>query len=86
MVGKTAESSYFTTNRKPLTKEKHMKKTTYTLLALLVLAATGYTDQYVRPYTDKNNRYVPGHYRGEADGNPYNNRSYPGNQNPYRNY
>ena len=38
---------------------------------------------YVRGYFRKNGTYVKPHYRSNADGNPYNNYSFPGNTNPY---
>jgi hypothetical protein len=38
---------------------------------------------WVRPYYKSDGTYVPGHYRSNPDGNPYNNYSYPGNVNPY---
>lgn len=41
------------------------------------------SDVYVSGYYRKNGTYVRGHYRSKADGNPYNNYSYPGNYNPY---
>jgi len=37
---------------------------------------------YVSGYYRSNGTYVSGYYRTEADGNPYNNYSYPGNYNP----
>jgi hypothetical protein len=33
---------------------------------------------YVRPYNRHDGTFVPGHYRTNPDGNPYNNRSYLG--------
>ncbi len=37
---------------------------------------------YVHGYTRSNGTYVQGYYRTTADGNPYNNYSFPGNYNP----
>ncbi|WP_143104026.1 SH3 domain-containing protein [Thermoflavifilum thermophilum] len=61
--------------------------------------ATGNPDTYLKNYYDKSSKstsdvwvdgyyksdgtYVPGHFRSNPDGNPYNNWSYPGNTNPY---
>jgi len=56
------------------------------LSILLILAAvfpTGAFAGYVNGYYKSNGTYVNGYYRSEADGNPYNNYSFPGNTNPY---
>lgn len=45
---------------------------------LTPVAEAGYVNGYYR----SNGTYVKGYYRTEADGNPYNNYSYPGNYNP----
>jgi hypothetical protein len=38
----------------------------------------------VDPYLRRDGIYIDGHYRSNPDGNPYNNWSYPGNVNPYK--
>jgi len=42
-----------------------------------------HADCWVNGYTKSNGTYVNGYYRTCADGNPYNNYSYPGNYNPH---
>lgn len=39
--------------------------------------------EYVSGHYRKNGTYVQGYNRSSADGNPYNNYSYPGNTNPH---
>lgn len=50
----------------------------FTFSLLAPVAEAGYVNGYYR----SNGTYVKGYYRTEADGNPYNNYSYPGNYNP----
>jgi len=38
---------------------------------------------YVQPYVRSDGTQVRGHMRSAADGNPYNNYSFPDNRNPY---
>ncbi len=53
--------------------------------AILLLACVSVADAqvWVNPYTRRDGTFVPGHYRSNPDGNPYNNWSFPGNVNPY---
>ena len=55
----------------------------FVLLALFAFPFFNVEAGYVNGYYRKNGTYVNGYYRSEADGNPYNNYSYPGNTNPY---
>lgn len=58
-------------------------KKLFSVLLLLIISLTAYTQVKVQGYTRKNGTYVQPHYRSNPDGNPYNNWSYPGNYNPY---
>ncbi len=61
-----------------------MKKLFVVTVMLGVLVAGGArADTYVNGYTRSDGTHVQGHYRSEADGNPYNNYSTQGNVNPY---
>lgn len=61
-----------------------MQKLFVIAVMLGVLGAGGaLADTYVNGYTRSDGTYVQGHYRSEADGNPYNNYSTRGNVNPY---
>lgn len=60
-----------------------MKKFLLFLLLALFIFPTNAFAGYVNGYYRSNGTYVNGYYRSEADGNPYNNYSFPGNTNPY---
>jgi hypothetical protein len=50
---------------------------------LVVLSSSAIADNYVKPYVRNDGTYVDGHYKSQADRNPYNNYSTQGNSNPY---
>ncbi len=51
--------------------------------AILLFAQSLYAQVKVSGYYKKNGTYVEPHYRSSPDKNPYNNYSFPGNENPY---
>lgn len=53
------------------------------LLPVFIPSTEALAATWVNGYTKSNGTYVQGHYRSTADGNPYNNWSFPGNTNPY---
>jgi hypothetical protein len=61
-----------------------MKKLVFLTVAFVLgWLAVVHAQVWVNPYTRKDGTEVQGHYRSSPDGNPYNNRSFPGNTNPY---
>lgn len=60
-----------------------MRKLLFFILTLSLFTNFTFADTYVKGYYRSNGTYVNGYYRSDADGNPYNNFSFPGNTNPY---
>jgi hypothetical protein len=67
--------------RQDAEREKTMK---CLVLAAAMISSTAFAaDVYVQPYQKADGTYVPGHYRSEANGTPFDNYSAKGNVNPY---
>ncbi|TMN18490.1 hypothetical protein [Pseudoxanthomonas sp. X-1] len=54
-----------------------------TLISCIAFAGSSFAQTYVQPYFRADGTYVEGHYRSEANNNPYDNYSTQGNYNPY---
>lgn len=60
-----------------------MKTIILIALSLAYASVSFAKDTYVKPYTDKNGRYVPGHHRSTPNETKADNYSTYGNTNPY---
>jgi len=60
-----------------------MRQLVLTVLVVLLLSGIAVAQVWVNGYTDRNGRYVPGHWRSAPDNTVRNNYTYKGNVNPY---
>lgn len=62
-----------------------MKNTIWIVIFMIFGTDWVYADEYVQGHSRSDGTYVQGYQRSNSDGNSYNNYSYQGNPNPYKN-